>query len=116
MLCLFVSTSLRVSILNLDVSLSTRVTIHRDNTSSSSVTITDMVNEQGLRLRPVGIPYILITLTRDVDVTVSISTHIVKELLWGIGESKVVSSKGLEGYKMFNPRNSRRENKEKENA
>ena len=35
---------------------------------------------------------------------------------WGIGGSKVVSSKGLEGYKMFDPKNSRREDKEEENA
>ena len=28
---------------------------------------------------------------------------------WGIGESKVVSGKGLEGYEMFDPRDSRRE-------
>ena len=35
---------------------------------------------------------------------------------WGIGGSKVVSSKGLEGYEMFNSRNSRREDKEEENA
>ena len=35
---------------------------------------------------------------------------------WGIGGSKVVSSKGLEGYEMFNPRDSRREDNEEENA
>ena len=35
---------------------------------------------------------------------------------WGIGESKVVSSKGLEGYEMFDPRDSRREDREEENA
>ena len=35
---------------------------------------------------------------------------------WGIGGSKVVSSKGLEGYKMFDPRDSRREDREEENA
>ena len=35
---------------------------------------------------------------------------------WGIGGSKVVSSKRLEGYEMFNPRNSRREDREEENA
>ena len=35
---------------------------------------------------------------------------------WGIGGSKVVSSKGLEGYEMFDPKNSRREDKEEENA
>ena len=35
---------------------------------------------------------------------------------WRIGGSKMVSSKGLEGYEMFNPRESRREDKEKENA
>ena len=35
---------------------------------------------------------------------------------WVIGGSKVVSSKGLEGYEMFDPRNSRRENREKESA
>ena len=35
---------------------------------------------------------------------------------WGIGESKVVSSKGLEGYEMFDPKDSRREDKEEENA
>ena len=28
---------------------------------------------------------------------------------WVIGGSKVVSSKGLEGYKMFDPRDSKRE-------
>ena len=35
---------------------------------------------------------------------------------WVIGESKVVSSKGLEGYEMFDPRDSRREDREEENA
>ena len=35
---------------------------------------------------------------------------------WGIGGSKVVSSKGLEGYEMFDPRDSRREDREEENA
>ena len=35
---------------------------------------------------------------------------------WGIGEFKVVSSKGLEGYEMFDPRDSRREDREEENA
>ena len=35
---------------------------------------------------------------------------------WVIGGSKVVSSKGLEGYKMFDPRDSRREDREEENA
>ena len=35
---------------------------------------------------------------------------------WGIGGSKVVSSNGLEGYEMFNPRDSRREDREEENA
>ena len=35
---------------------------------------------------------------------------------WVIGGSKVVSSKGLEGYEMFDPRNSRREDREEENA
>ena len=35
---------------------------------------------------------------------------------WGIGGSKVVSSKGLEGYKMFNPKDSRREDREEESA
>ena len=35
---------------------------------------------------------------------------------WGIGRSKVVSSKGLEGYKMFDPKDSRREDREEENA
>ena len=35
---------------------------------------------------------------------------------WGTGESKVVSSKGLEGYEMFNPRDSRREDREEESA
>ena len=33
-----------------------------------------------------------------------------------IGGSKVVSSKGLEGYKMFDPRDSRREDREEENT
>ena len=35
---------------------------------------------------------------------------------WEIGGSKVVSSKGLKGYGMFNPRDSRREDREEENA
>ena len=35
---------------------------------------------------------------------------------WGIGGSKMVSSRGLEGYEMFNPKDSRREDKEEENA
>ena len=35
---------------------------------------------------------------------------------WMIGGSKVVSSKGLEGYEMFDPRDSRREDREEENA
>ena len=35
---------------------------------------------------------------------------------WVIGGSKVVSSKGLEGYEMFDPRDSRREDREEENA
>ena len=35
---------------------------------------------------------------------------------WGIGGSKMVSSRGLEGYEMFDPRDSRREDKEEENA
>ena len=35
---------------------------------------------------------------------------------WVIGGSKVVSSKGLEGYKMFDPRDSRREDREEENT
>ena len=35
---------------------------------------------------------------------------------WGIGGSKVVSSKGLEGYEIFDPKDLRREDKEKENA
>ena len=35
---------------------------------------------------------------------------------WGIGGSKVVSSKGLEGYEMFDPKDSRREDREEENA
>ena len=35
---------------------------------------------------------------------------------WGIGGSKVVSSKGLEGYEMFDPRDSRREDREEEKA
>ena len=35
---------------------------------------------------------------------------------WGIGGSKVVSSKGLEGYEMFDPRDSRREDREEENT
>ena len=35
---------------------------------------------------------------------------------WGIGESKVVSSKGLEGYEIFDPRDSRKEDREEENA
>ena len=35
---------------------------------------------------------------------------------WGIGGSKVVSSKGLEGYEMFDPKDSKREDKEEENA
>ena len=35
---------------------------------------------------------------------------------WGIGGSKVISSKGLEGYEMFNPKDSRREDREEENA
>ena len=34
---------------------------------------------------------------------------------WGIGGSKVVSSKGLEGYEMFDPKDSRREDREEEN-
>ena len=35
---------------------------------------------------------------------------------WGIGGSKMVSSRGLEGYEMFDPKDSRREDKEEENA
>ena len=35
---------------------------------------------------------------------------------WVIGGSKMVSSKGLEGYEMFDPRDSRREDREEENA
>ena len=35
---------------------------------------------------------------------------------WVIGGSKVVSSKGLEGYEMFDPKDSRREDREEENA
>ena len=35
---------------------------------------------------------------------------------WRIGESEVVSSKGLEGYEMFDPKDSRREHREEENA
>ena len=35
---------------------------------------------------------------------------------WRIEESKVVSSKGLEEYEMFDPKDSRREDKEEENA
>ena len=35
---------------------------------------------------------------------------------WEIEGSKVVSSKGLEGCKMFDPKDSRREDKEEENA
>ena len=35
---------------------------------------------------------------------------------WVIGGSKVVSSKGLEGYEMFDPRDSRREDREEESA
>ena len=35
---------------------------------------------------------------------------------WEIGGSKVVSSKGLEVYEMLNPKDSRREDKEEENA
>ena len=35
---------------------------------------------------------------------------------WVIGGSKVVSSKRLEGYEMFDPRDSRREDREEENA
>ena len=35
---------------------------------------------------------------------------------WGIGGPKVVSSKGLEGYEMFDPKDSRREDREEENA
>ena len=35
---------------------------------------------------------------------------------WGIGGSNVVSSKGLEGYGMFDLKDSRREDKEEENA
>ena len=35
---------------------------------------------------------------------------------WGMGRSKVVSSKGLEGYEMFDPKDSRREDREEESA
>ena len=35
---------------------------------------------------------------------------------WGIGGSKMVRSRGLEGYEMFDPKDSRREDKEEENA
>ena len=35
---------------------------------------------------------------------------------WGIGGSKVVSSKRLEGYEMFDPKDSRREDREEKNA
>ena len=35
---------------------------------------------------------------------------------WRIGGSKVVSSKGLEGYEMFDPKDSRREDRKEENA
>ena len=35
---------------------------------------------------------------------------------WGIGGSKMVSSRGLEGYEMFDPKDSRRGDGEEENA